>query len=113
MSKLTLFSPSVNVEVTLFISVDISIDGTENLVNRLALHDKRLVILPHGKKFGGAGLNFFRLISDVDFGCFDYIAFADQDDIWFDDKLSSAVRVITDESTDAYSSNVIAFCKWR
>ena len=97
------------VTITVFVSVDLSIDGTEELVNEAAKNDPRIVVLPHGQHFGGAARNFFRLIRDVDFSGFDYISFADQDDIWYPDKLAKAVGAISDEGLDCYSSNVVAF----
>ncbi len=97
------------VDVKIFVSVDLSKDGTEHLVDQLSLGEPRLSILPHGKKFGGAGPNFYRLISEVDFSGFDYVAFADQDDIWLPNKLSRACDQLTQAGADAYSSNVTAF----
>lgn len=97
------------VEVTLFINVDSSSDGSENWLEQLAAKEKRIVLLPFGLSFGGAAKNFFYLIKEVDFSSFDFIAFADQDDLWLEDKLHKAVMVLADPSFDAYSSNVIAF----
>lgn len=97
------------VSVTIFISVDISSDGTEEWVNQRAQTDIRIIVLPHGERFGGAARNFFRLLRDVDCSDFDYVSFADQDDFWFADKLTRAVDVLQHTRADAYSSNVIAF----
>lgn len=99
----------VLVDVTVFVSVDMSTDGTERWINQRALQDKRVVVLPCGQRFGGAARNFFRLIRDVDFSSFDYVSFSDQDDIWFEDKLIRAVNVLNESGAAAYSSNVIAF----
>src|SRR5438093_9922184 len=71
-----------NVRVTLVVSIDASNDGTEEWFNKLAIHDSRVILLPHGFKFGGAAKNFFRLIREVDLSGFDCLALADQDDIW-------------------------------
>jgi len=46
------------VELTLFVSVDSSSDGTERWFDRLAENDARVVLLPHGRHFGGAAKNF-------------------------------------------------------
>ena len=97
------------VDVTIFVSVDHSDDGTEQFIDQLSLGDDRISILPHGKRFGGAGPNFYRLIKEVDFSGFDYVAFADQDDIWFPNKLSRASEELIRSGADAYSSNVTAF----
>ncbi|WP_220774477.1 glycosyltransferase family 2 protein, partial [Shewanella glacialipiscicola] len=56
---------------------------------------------------GGAGRNFFRLIIDVDFSEYDYVAFADQDDIWSNSKLAKAIEML--QHYDCYSANVTAF----
>ena len=96
------------VEVTLFISVDLSVDGTEEFVDRIASQDNRVVVLPHGAKFGGAGPNFYRLIRDVNFSNFDCVAFADQDDIWLSNKLSRACVAISQLNAEAFSNNVTA-----
>jgi len=97
------------VDIRLFISVDASSDGTEALVDRLAAEDSRIVALPHGQRFGGAAPNFYRLVKDVNFAAFDYIALADQDDIWLKNKLSRACAVLTTAGAGAYSSNATAF----
>ncbi len=97
------------VDVTIFISIDPSTDGSEDLCLHLARQHENIAILPNVGKFGGASKNFFRLIRDVDFSNFDYLAFADQDDIWFEDKLSTAANKIIETKSDGYSSNVMAF----
>jgi rhamnosyltransferase len=95
--------------VKIFISVDLSSDGTEKLVDLLAKKYANIVVLPHGECFGGAARNFFRLIRDVDFSGFDYVSFSDQDDIWLPNKLLRAHKVLSSTGADAYSSNVTAF----
>jgi len=97
------------VDVTIFVSVDKSNDGTEKWFDQLAVKDTRVEILPHGNYFGSAAPNFFRLIRDVDFQLFDYVSLSDQDDIWYLDKLKRAVNQLSQQGADAYSSNVLAF----
>lgn len=96
-------------EVTVFVSVDASSDNSEELVDQLAASDARLKVLSHGCRFGGAAPNFFRILADVDFSEFDYVAFADQDDIWKPEKLRHAHEKLQATDANAYSSNVIAF----
>lgn len=98
-----------DVDVTLFISVDRSKDGTEDFVDERAARDSRIKILAHGEHFGGAARNFFRLLSELDLATFEYVGFADQDDIWFSDKLAVAASALRQTGADAYSSDVIAF----
>ena len=95
--------------VNILISVDQSNDGTESWVDGLAAQDERVSALPHGQRFGGAALNFFRLIVEADARGYDYIAFADQDDIWMPNKLIRAKTVLASSASDGYSSNVTAF----
>lgn len=97
------------VEITIFVSVDKSIDGTEGLIDEWMLMDARVQVLPHGSHFGGAASNFLRLISDVDFSEFDYVSLSDQDDIWLSEKLNAAIQLLQSTSAAAYSSNALAF----
>lgn len=98
-----------DVDVSLFISVDVSTDGTESYVDKRAVEEPRIHVLAHGLRFGGAAKNFFRLIRDVDLSAFDFIAYSDQDDIWYEDKLKRAVNCLNAENCQGYSSNVTAF----
>lgn len=98
-----------NVDLTLFISVDQSSDGTEALVDQLTATDARIKALPHGEHFGGAGANFFRLFKEVDFSHYDFVALSDQDDIWNSNKLSTAISSLKANDVQGYSSNVTAF----
>ncbi|WP_151950599.1 glycosyltransferase [Aliarcobacter butzleri] len=97
------------VKVTIFVSDDLSTDGTLEYLQNIYKDEKRLVYLDSYDKFGGAAKNFFRLIKDVDFSNFDYVSLSDQDDIWYEDKLIRAINTIKDKQIDAYSSNVLAF----
>ncbi len=97
------------VAVSVFVSVDASTDGTEAWFDTQAQKDSRTVALPHGERFGCAARNFFRLLQDVDFSKFDYVSFADQDDIWQQDKLIRHVELIQKNAVDGVSSNVMAF----
>jgi len=97
------------VDVTIFISDDLSTDSTLNYLQNIYKNNKRLIYLESNQKFGGAAKNFFRLIKDVDFLNFDYISLSDQDDIWNEDKLIQAIKIIEEKQIDVYSSNVLAF----
>jgi rhamnosyltransferase len=68
-----------------------------------------LTLLPFGRRFGGAGPNFYRLLREVDLSGFDYVSFADQDDIWHPEKLMHAHRVMIANNAAGYSSNFTAF----
>jgi len=97
------------VDLTIYISIDPSTDGTEALCQLYAERNPGVVALPDAGKFGGAARNFFRLIRDVDLSAFDFVAFADQDDIWHLDKLHRATQTLQNTGADGYSSNVTAF----
>lgn len=97
------------VNVTIFVSVDCSNDETHNWTAVFSEKCEKVTVLPYGDIYGGAARNFFRLFRDVDFSDFDYVALADQDDIWLEDKLYRAHECIQQKKCDAYSSNVLAF----
>ncbi len=97
------------VDLQLFVSVDQSTDGTESRLGQWARAEPRLTLLPFGHRFGGAAPNFFRLLRDVDLAGFDYLCFADQDDLWHPDKLWRAHHAMTNQGADGYSSNFTAF----
>lgn len=97
------------VELKLIVSDDMSTDGTWEWLQTLATSDSRVILLPQIGKFGNAGKNFFRLLRDGDFTEYQFVSFADQDDIWLPDKLLNAQDALQRERVDCYSSNVIAF----
>jgi rhamnosyltransferase len=98
-----------NVELQLFISVDKSDDGTEEIVKYYQERDSRVHLLPLGMRFGGAGPNFYRLIMDVNLNEFNFVAFSDQDDLWNADKLYKSYLSMKKNNADAYSSGFTAF----
>ncbi|EGH20538.1 lipopolysaccharide biosynthesis protein [Pseudomonas amygdali pv. mori str. 301020] len=98
-----------DINVTIYISIDPSSDGTEKRCTEYSTKHPNVIILPPAGAFGGAARNFYRLIKDVDFSSFDYVAFSDQDDIWHNQKIARAHSSLKTEAFSAYSSNVIAF----
>lgn len=98
-----------NINFQIFISVDQSTDGTESFLAKWALSEPRLRLLSFGQRFGGAGPNFYRLLQDVDLSGFDYLSFADQDDIWHCKKLWNAHCLMIKQGALGYSSNFTAF----
>ncbi|MDP9712906.1 UNVERIFIED_ORG: rhamnosyltransferase [Pseudomonas fluorescens] len=97
------------VDLSVYISVDPSTDGTEAWCLAYAARCQSVHVLPGVGAFGGAARNFFRLIRDVSLEEYDYVAFSDQDDVWYRDKLERAIGEIQARGVDAYSSNVVAF----
>lgn len=98
-----------DVDVTIFISIDTSSDETREWLELSYAGYSQIIILEDVGRFGGAAKNFFRLIRDVDFTSYDFIAFADQDDIWYPQKLVRAVTKLKEMNANGYSSNVTAF----
>lgn len=98
-----------NVDLQIFISVDQSSDGTEAFLTKWVRSEARLTLLPFGDRFGGAGPNFYRLLRDLDLSGFDYLSFADQDDLWHPEKLWRAHCLMTEQGALGYSSNFTAF----
>lgn len=97
------------VELTLFCSDDGSSDGTVEALQALSREHSNIQVLPKAPAKAGAGGNFYRLLRDVDLSDFDYVSFADQDDIWDGDKLYRHVQLILDSGSGGVSSNVLAF----
>ncbi|AKO64531.1 hypothetical protein VI34_06530 [Methylophilales bacterium MBRSG12] len=92
----------------IFVNIDQSSDNTVNIVKRCAKSFNEIQILETNKKFGSAASNFINLLMRVDLNDVDYIALADQDDIWKEDKLEKAIQKL-EQGYDGYSSNVEAF----
>lgn len=98
-----------DVVVNIFISDDLSSDGTIEYLQDIYKNDDRLIYLPSENKFGGAAKNFYRLIKDVTFSGYDYVSLSDQDDVWNEDKIIYSIEKMRKEGCDAFSSNVLAF----
>lgn len=97
------------VDITLFISDDVSGETEYYAFTNLVSTYKNIKVISHDKKFGSAGKNFYHLIVNVNIENFDYVAFADQDDIWNPNKLISHITLAEENNADGVSSNVIAF----
>ena len=93
----------------IYVSDDCSTDNTLEIIKKNYRDSPHVFILPVGKKFGCAAANFYRLLMDAPIGDYEYVAFADQDDIWKNNKIERAIFQMSKASADAYSSNVTAF----
>ena len=88
----------IDVDVTLLVRDDGSVDGTNSILEKYATSDKiDIADNYYGKHWQyGVGGSFFLLLREA----FDrypdikYFAFADQDDVWLSNKLSRAVETI-------------------
>lgn len=59
---------------------------------------------------GSAAKNFLKMVSNLDFEeDFDFVAFADQDDVWLQEKMSFALNLLEQNNADLYCSNLT---KW-
>ncbi len=100
----------VGVEPHILIRDDGSDDGTVTACDAWAVrHPDRVTILRDGARTGSASGNFFHLLAAARLDECDYIALADQDDVWFPDKLALATDAMQIESADGYSSDLLAF----
>ena len=98
-----------SVDLRLVISDDYSIDGSWEWLQQIATTDKRIQLLPQNQYFGGASKNFYRLLLEADLSDADYVAYADQDDIWNLDKLKIQQDLLESGDYQGVSSNVTAF----
>jgi rhamnosyltransferase len=97
------------VDATVYISDDFSQDETYGYLEKLAKNQSQIKILPQKVRLGSAGKNFYRLIKDVSIVGYDFVAFADQDDIWESDKLIRHIKLARRYGADGVSSNVMSF----
>lgn len=95
------------VDVTLLIRDDGSKDRTAERANEIA--DNRITY--YKEENLGAAKSFLALMkkAQIDYPDIQFFSFADQDDIWDHDKLSSAVEMLKKEDADLYCGSLSAF----
>ncbi|MCL2090434.1 MAG: glycosyltransferase [Micrococcales bacterium] len=98
---------SEGVQVRVVASDDGSSDGTADWLAAQARTEPRLTLLP-GAPAGSAAANFYRLLVDVETADDELVALADQDDLWYPDKLARCAAQIADGCAGV-SSDVVAF----
>jgi len=86
---------------------DASNDGTRAELLRFA-SDARVGLIFEPVRAGSAAGNFLRLMQLCPSEGFDFVALADQDDIWYPDKLSRACGTIRAHASAGYSSATLA-----
>lgn len=97
------------VDVRVIALDDESSDGTfERLTERAAM-DARITVLPRRGPSGSSAANFYRLILAADTGPDEFVAFADQDDVWRPGKLARHAALLAEGDFDGVSSNVSSF----
>ena len=97
------------VEVEVLASDDGSSDGTREWLQQRAVADPRVRLLPPATRFGSAAANFYHLMQAAGTGRYAMFAFADQDDVWYGDKLQRHVMLLEQNGADGVSSDVRAF----
>ncbi len=97
------------VRVSIHASDDASHDATPKLLSEYVANPSFDLLPTGGPRMGNANRNFLRLVHETDIGDAQYVAFSDQDDVWFADKLEHAVQTLRRTGFEAYSSNVLAF----
>lgn len=97
------------VSVSVVVSDDASTDGTLECLADWSIRERILLLPGQSTRFGSAHRNFLRLIRDAPLGDAEYVALADQDDVWLPGKLARAVHCLRTLPADAYSSDVTAF----
>ena len=98
------------VDVSLLIQDDKSTDETASVIALYAAqHPGQIGIFLNEKGTGSAGANFRKLIARAELSNFDYVALADQDDIWNVDKLVRSIAAIQTTGAYGYSAAVNAF----
>lgn len=98
----------IDVSVDIYVRDDNSADNTLELVKKY-VNDGSIKIIKTDQPTGSPAGNFFKLLNSINIIEYDYIALSDQDDIWFPEKLISAVSALKDSKADSYSSDLIAF----
>jgi rhamnosyltransferase len=97
------------VRVTVLAADDGSSDGSVALVERrVTAQSMAPVLRAAGRRLGAAG-NFLRLLREAPIDGIDFVALADQDDIWLAGRLARAIEYLGCNAADGYSSDATAF----
>lgn len=97
----------VNIDLKIF--DDGSTDGTVELISSI-FTSERIQIIQNENPTGSSAKNFFQALQQIEEACFEkynYIAFADQDDIWLPNKIKEAGIILDTQEADLYMSNLI------
>lgn len=95
------------VEIHILVRDDGSKDSTIDILSEYQQKFGNMTI--HADENVGAAMSFHYLMAYAYEGFlnYDYFAFSDQDDVWFDDKLSVAVKQLSGGSGDIYYCNAL------
>lgn len=89
---------------------DGSTDNTINIIKEFSKIDSRINLIEDGITGLGPGKNFIHLLS---FSTSPFICFADQDDIWFENKLSSLLNIIKNKDNSQPQIVCCNFLEWN
>lgn len=98
----------LDVDVDLYIRDDGSTDKTADVIQSFASLVNVTIIEDDASTRSAAG-NFFKILSQIEIENYDYVAFADQDDIWDPEKLKRAHAKIAEGDHEGYSADLIAY----
>ncbi|MCP1121497.1 glycosyltransferase [Robbsia andropogonis] len=107
--QLRSLTEQLNVDIDVLISDDGSSDKTIDIIRNYEFYGTNVHLLENVVPSGSAGQNFINLIKRADSSGYGYVALADQDDVWLNDKIASAISILGSEGAAAYSSSVTAF----
>jgi len=107
--QLTSIIGQIGVSVDLSITDDISSDNTATIVMDAVNALECSNFIQNKKSSGSAGGNFRCIFKNVNVDGYDYVALADQDDIWNNGKIFQAIKNIKLNNADGYSCSASAF----
>lgn len=96
-----------NVALKLIVRDDGSSDSTPQILEEYAQNNSNVWLLYCESLERGATENFFSLLRNISVQQ-GYVALADQDDVWQEDKLSRALSQMAQSGAGGYSSNVLS-----
>lgn len=96
-----------SVNVYLYIRDDKSTDNTVELIRDLQKSNLQIFLLDSMPDQLRVTKNFYSILRDTDLTEMDYMAWADQDDIWLKNKLTEAIKTMDRTGTDCYASNLL------
>lgn len=102
---------SILAQVGVSVGVAMRDDGSSDQTLQEIAHfraDGRLSLSPRGERTGSAAQNFLELVRENSAPDFEFVAFADQDDIWHPEKLQRACRQLRETGASGYSSATLA-----
>ena len=92
------------VSLCIYVSDDGSHDDTISIIQKLK-YKHNIELIETNLRGGSAANNFFNLVKTLALNDFEYVAFADQDDIWLRNKLFNGITKIKENNAEGYSSN--------